>query len=235
MTVFLSLALVVAAEKPFSFADDICVPCDVSDAVPEILRQYVERVYGPVVVRLGEEDYRAVARELDVEPAAIKAVVDIETGRTHTGFFSHKRPLINFDVKVFRGMCARRGIKLPHGAAISRRGAGQKAAYSRLEAACDIDSVTAVESTFWGMFQIGGFNWKLCGATDVWDFVGRMCSSERAQLELFAGFLKNTGLVEHLRTKNWSAFARHYNGPKYAAHGYHTRLAQAYARHCKGK
>ena len=81
------------------------------------------------------------------------------------------------------------------------------------------------------MFQIGGFNWKLCGCSDIQEFVRRMSTSEREQLELFAAFIKSIGIDKALRNKDWATFARRYNGPSYASRGYHTRMAKAYQRH----
>ncbi len=45
--------------------------------------------------------------------------------------------------------------------------------------------------------------------------------------------MNNTGLLKHLRSKNWAAFARLYNGPAYASRGYHTRMATAYKKYKK--
>ena len=60
-----------------------------------------------------------------------------------------------------------------------------------------------------------------------------MSRSERDQLELFAAFIRNAGLLPALQRKDWRAFARGYNGPSYASRGYHTRLASSYAKHAK--
>ena len=84
--------------------------------------------------------------------------------------------------------------------------------------------------TFWGMFQIGGFNYKLCGCESVDEFVKLMSYSELEQLELFATFITNTGMLNDLKNRNWAAFARKYNGASYARRGYHTKMARAYAR-----
>ena len=62
--------------------------------------------------RLSEHDFEEVAAELGVEVAAIKAVTDIEAGRTHEGFWSEGKPLINFDLGVYRARAARRGVNL---------------------------------------------------------------------------------------------------------------------------
>ncbi len=186
-------------------------------------------------------DYDEIASELGIEPAAIRAVVEIETGRLQKGFNADGSVIINFDLPVFRRAAARRGVDLTRYAGsaavnpvnIARYGSQQAAQHARLEAALAIDSVAAVESTFWGMFQIGGFNWKLCGTASREEFVERMTRSEYDQLSLFANYIRNTGLLTHLRNKNWAAFARIYNGPSYAARNYHTRMAAAYRKYSK--
>lgn len=191
---------------------------------------------------LTEQDYVDVARELGVEVAAIKAVVEIETGRTRRGFNPDATPVINFDLTVFRSIATRRHIPLgryskSHSVVFSRSASGtqQRAQHARLSAAMEIDSIAAIEGTFWGMFQIGGFNWKRCGAKSHYDFMERMWRNEREQLELFAEFLRRSGLLKHLQAKNWTAFARGYNGPSYAANSYHTRLARAYKKYSVNK
>lgn len=187
-----------------------------------------------------DADYYAIADSLGVEAAAIKAVVDIETGSNRTGFHSDGRPLVNFDLGIFKRIASQRGVSLAQGQRaypetfsplnIPRYGSHQAAHYARLDGALAIDSVAAIEATFWGMFQIAGFNWKLAGAANQQDFVDRVSRSEYDQLILFANFIRNSGLLKHLRTKNWTAFAKLYNGPGYARYGYHTRMANAYAR-----
>lgn len=190
---------------------------------------------------LTEEDYVEVAEELGVEIAAIKAVVDIEAGKTHQGFWTEGKPLINFDLSMFRRMAAKNKIPLArytksHAVVFQRPnarryGSQQAAQQARLDAARQIHDLSAIEGTFWGMFQIGGFNWRKCGASSPDEFVQLMSRSERDQLELFGNFIRNTGLLPALRSKNWSAFARGYNGASYASRGYHNRMAAAYARH----
>lgn len=190
------------------------------------------------ILALTEEDFREVARELGVEVAAIKAVVEIEAGRTHEGFSAPGKPLINFDLTMFRRFATRRGVNLSkygksHSVVFNSHRGSQSKANRRLDAAMTINPHAAIEGTFWGMFQIGGFNWKKCGADSIEDFVQRMSRSERDQLDMFASFITNTGLLKHLQSKNWAAFARGYNGPSYARRSYHTRMASAYVRHSK--
>ncbi len=192
---------------------------------------------------LTDSDYVEVARELGIETATIKAVVEIETGGINEGFFEPGKPIVNFDLSVFRKYAARRKINLSkyarsHAAVfaspdVRRYGSRHAAQWARLEMAMQIDSAAAIEGTFWGMFQVGGFNWKQCGAVSMDDFVARMCFSERAQLELFADFLRSRDFVRYLKVYNWAAFARGYNGPLYKRYNYDQRLARAYAKYKK--
>lgn len=189
---------------------------------------------------LTEEDFREVAEEMGVEVAAIKAVVEIEGGRSHQGFWTEGKPVINFDATMFRRMARMNHVNLgkyhrSHAVVFARPnaaryGSQQAAQQARLDAARSIHDLSAIQGTFWGMFQIGGFNWKKCGTASAAEFVELMSRSERDQLELFATFVRNSGLLDSLRKKNWRTFARGYNGPGYASRGYHTRLANAYSR-----
>lgn len=206
-----------------------------SSTAPDTLAQQLTGL-SDTVLSLSETDFIEVAEKLGVEVAAIKAVVEIEAGRTHEGFSAPGRPLINFDLSMFRKAATRRGINLAkygksHPVVFNSHRGSQSRAHDRLEAARTIHPEAAVEGTFWGMFQIGGFNWKRCGADSIEDFEDRMSRSERDQLDLFAEFISSTGLLKHLQSKNWAAFARGYNGPSYASRGYHTRMASAYRRY----
>lgn len=195
----------------------------------------------PHFTTLTEQDFREVAEELGVETAAIKAIVDIEAGKAHEGFFKPGKPIINFDLSMYRQYAPRHGVSLASARKqapvvfnrpnTAKYGSYQAAQYARLDAARQIDRESALESTFWGMFQIGGFNYKLCGCATVDEFVEKMSRSERDQLELFAKLITNCGMVDSLRQKQWLKFATRYNGPRAKARGYHTRMAQAYARH----
>ncbi len=234
----LSLSILLSSLL-FSMTDNSAGHHNVSDTIASATKGCdLMMLPTDTILTLTETDFEEVAAELGVEVAAIKAVVEIEAGRTHEGFAAPGKPLINFDLSMFRRFATRRGVNLSkysksHSVVFASSRGSQTRAHRRLEAAKSINPHAAVEGTFWGMFQIGGFNWKKCGAENIDDFVCRMSRSERDQLEMFASFISSTGLVKHLKTKNWAAFARGYNGPGYAKRSYHTRMAQAYARHNK--
>lgn len=194
----------------------------------------------PVNYRLTEDDIRQVAKELGVEVAAIHAVVDIEAGSSHSGFYSQFEPIINFDRRFFRSLISKQPDKISQNKETYSRimvdspnQSHQQRNSRRLSLAYEIDESIAIQSTFWGMFQIGGFNWKKCGTQSPHQFAYLMSRSEHDQLELFAKFLINSDLVKYLKTKNWSAFAYYYNGPRYRSKKYHIRLAAAYKKHLR--
>lgn len=192
---------------------------------------------------LTQADYDAVAQELGIPTAAIRAVVEIEAGPQGNGFNPDNKPIINFDLTMFTQACRRHGIHLArykssHAVVFrapdrKKYGSYQAAQYARLNSAMTIDTVAALEGTFWGMFQIGGFNWKQCGCSSVQEFVELMSYSEREQLELFAQFLKQQNLVGYIRNRQWAKFALRYNGPGYKKHGYDTRMARAFAKYSR--
>lgn len=184
-------------------------------------------------LHLTESDFKLVAEELDVEVAAIKAVVEIEAGKAMKGFWAPGIPVINFDRTMYNKYknkveftTGAKGEKVPEGLT----GYALKE-WTELINARKTNAQGANMGTFWGMFQIGGFNYKLCGCGNVDEFVKRMAYSELEQLQLFAIFITNTGMVESLKKKDWRTFARKYNGPSYAKRGYHTKMATAYKKY----
>lgn len=184
---------------------------------------------------LTDEDFRIVADELGVEVAAIKAVVEIEAGKAMKGFAAPGVPVVNFDASIYRIYGKRAANKAGDKDARVPAGLSGYALreWTQLTNARKKNSDGADMGTFWGMFQIGGFNYKLCGCSTVKEFVAAMSESEFSQLELFAKFITNTGYLADLKNKNWASFARKYNGASYKKRGYHTRMAAAYKRFSK--
>ena len=144
---------------------------------------------------LTEEDFLMVAKELDVELAVIKAVVSIEAGKEMKGFWAPGIPVVNFDPKMYArfknkvpSKAGAKGEKVPEGLS----GHALKE-WTQLVNARKSNAQGANMGTFWGMFQIGGFNYRQCGCETVDEFVRLMSYSELEQLELFAAFITNGG------------------------------------------
>ena len=105
--------------------------------------------------------------------------------------------------------------------------------YERLEKAREIHKEAADASTSWGMFQVMGFNYAMCGYGSVEEMVKDMCAGEDKQLEAFARFVKFAKLQSCLEQKDWAGFARRYNGPGYAQNQYDKKLEEAYRKFTK--
>ena len=85
--------------------------------------------------------------------------------------------------------------------------------HARLVLASTLDQEAALRSASWGMFQIMGDNYKLCGFDDVIQFVNAMCEGASHHLEAFTQYVINRHLNDELQNLEWADFARQYNGP----------------------
>lgn len=185
---------------------------------------------------LTDTDIAQLARQNQLEPAALKAVVMVESnGR---GFLPDGRCKILFEGHIFWRQLVIAGINpsrlvmgnqdiLYEKMNISKYvgGAGE---YTRLEKAMNIHKTAALKSASYGLFQIMGFNHALCGYSTVTEFVEAMNVSEEKQLTAALNFMHNLKLIDILKQKNWKEFSRLYNGRRYAEYSYHTKLQNAY-------
>lgn len=193
---------------------------------------------GPKGGLLGEDDIIRAAQALGVEPAAIKAVNEVESrGR---GFLPDGRPVILFERHVMRRRLLDYGFpadkleaEYPH---IVNKAAGGYLGgareWDRFHEAEEIHRPSAIEASSWGLFQIMGMHWRHLQYPSAEAFFDAMHESEGAQLDAFVRFIQaDSRLIEALRNKDWASFARWFNGPAYAKNQYDTKLSTAYARH----
>jgi hypothetical protein len=173
-----------------------------------------------------------IAVKLDVDPAAVLAVAEVESGGGHD--LPDGRPKILFEAHWFGKLTGYRWNDTHSN--ISTRDwdrslyRGGAAEYGRLEAAAALDRTAALKSASWGLFQIMGFNHKACGFDTVEAFVDFIKGPDDADMEAFINFVKaNPPILKALREKDWKAFALHYNGPGAVA-SYSAKMADAYAR-----
>jgi len=185
---------------------------------------------------LSDADVAATAAALGCEPAAVRAVCDVESAGS--GFLPDKRPRLLFEAHVFGRLTGHRydaahpNVSAPswNRALYGAPGAHQ---YDRLAAAIALDRGAALEAASWGLFQILGLNHAQCGFAGIEDYVAAMCQTEARQLAAFAEFCRRGGLDRFLRTHDWTRFALRYNGPAEADNGYDRKLAAAYARRAR--
>lgn len=191
--------------------------------------------------RLKDEDITKAAQAFGLEPCVIQAIVDVES--SGSGFLPDGRPKILFEGHIFWKELKKKGIEpAPLQAANSdilypkwdkSHYKGGAAEWGRLERAKTINEEAALSSASYGLFQIMGFNYKACGFSSVASFVKAQSESEFEQLKSFCNFIKSEGLIPLLKSQDWAAFAKRYNGPGYAQNKYDTKLQAAYDK-CAG-
>lgn len=161
-------------------------------------------------------------------PRALRAVIAVEAAGA--GFQPDGRPKILFERHIFHRLTGGKfDASAPQVSQATPGGyEGGKAEWSRLYAAVQLDPDAAVQSASWGLGQIMGFNWKLCGEKSLLGFLLAMHNSENAQLMLMAHFLRSTGAAVPLAKMDWAGFARSYNGSAFAKNHYDSKLAAAY-------
>lgn len=177
-------------------------------------------------------DIVAAADRMQVEPAGIWAVFDVEAAGAP---FMGGKPTILPEPHRFSRATGHR-FDASHPALSSR--SWNRALYPRTQAgrwtmlldmaALDIDAAFA--SASYGAFQILGENHSVCGARDAFAFAWQEAQTVADQLEHFCRFVEGNSLAKFLRARDWAGFAKRYNGTAYAKNQYDTRLAQAYAR-----
>lgn len=183
------------------------------------------------------EDLAKEAKNMGIELAAMRAVSTVEA--KEFGFFKNGDPVILFERhKFYANLKASRGQAFADKTAAMRGDIcnpaaggylGKEAELKRLAAAQDIDDTAALMSASWGLFQLMGFNHKLCGYANVQAFVKDMRESEDYQLAAFSKFvMAQPGMLNALKAKNWALFASMYNGKNYAINQYDKKLAAAY-------
>lgn len=207
------------------------VETDIAELVSVVMESMPEADSLARYESLSEEDFEIVASELGVETAVIKAVVRIEAGSEMRGFWAPGVPVVSYSKRLFNKYHKKvKGRKEKDATVPTGLKGYALRKWTSLVNARKINAEAADLGSYWGMFQIGGYNYKLCGCSSVQEMVERVSDSEFSQLEMFAVFIRNAGMLEALQNKDWKKFARKYNGPSYAKRGYHTRMAKEYAK-----
>jgi hypothetical protein len=190
---------------------------------------------------LSELDYQNAANTLGIDVAAIKAVAHVES--RGSGFGSDGRPVLRFELHRFH--VKTKGVfhkTHPH---LSQPGAGGRGRYHNGTQAREYSLLynamllhdkgtsmvdCAIESASWGKFQVMGENWSELGWSSALHFASDMFAAEGNQLKACVKFIQAKGLKHALKSHDWAAFARGYNGAGYAESGYDSNLAQAFNR-----
>ncbi|WP_343502150.1 N-acetylmuramidase family protein [Alloyangia pacifica] len=183
--------------------------------------------------QLEDIDLPKIGAQVGVGEDELHAVMDVEA--KGSGFDSLGRVAMLFEPHVFYrelGPGAARDKAVGQGLAYQKWGTRSypSDSYPRLLAAIQIDEETALRSASWGLGQMMGFNAQMVGFTTARAMVEAFADDEEAQLQAMVDYIVAAGLDDELRRHDWAGFARGYNGPSYATHGYHTKLRNAFLK-----
>ena len=177
------------------------------------------------------------------DAALIWTVVEVETAGVTQGFGFRpdRRPQILFERHKFKAFTQGRFDAEASDLSGPAGGYGSLASqYGRLERAlalCARERLgvePALESASWGMGQVMGFNYRQAGSASSTEMVEAMKTGEDAQVQAMAAFLDANRLVKALVSRDWTSFAKRYNGPTYWKNRYDVRLAEQYQRFASG-
>lgn len=179
-----------------------------------------------------------LAADLKVEYAALTAVVEVESdNQVYAVVNGRNEPLIRWEGHYFdarlKGVDRQRardaGLASPKVGGI-KNPRSQAARWKLLTRASEVNAAAAFESASYGVGQVMGANWSKLGFASVDQLVNMARSGAAGQIELMVRYIRVFGLVDELQRLDFAGFARGYNGPGYAAGGYHLKMAAAYER-----
>ena len=199
----------------------------------------VQAAAGNLLPVLTPDDIKAAALGLGVEPAALKAVIDVECPKD--GFGADGKPTILFEPHIYYRYLTRADI-------ITKRDQLQtlfpdmvskswdkslynvRPSHDKLAVASVLNWDAAHMACSWGKGQVMGFNWEDLKYPSLKAFIDAMHESEAAQIDAMCRFITVNGLVDELQRRDWAGFALRYNGGGYKENEYDTRLAAAYKK-----
>ncbi|MCB1430499.1 MAG: N-acetylmuramidase family protein [Nitratireductor sp.] len=185
--------------------------------------------------RLDDIDLPRIGATIGVGEDELHAFMDVEAAGS--GFDIKGRPKMLFEPHRFYNNLSgkKRDQAVKAGLAYPRWGTKPypKDSYPRLERAMEIDEAAALKSASWGLTQILGENHREVGYATVQEMVRTFMADEEAHVEAMVMFLIANHIDDDLRAHRWDVVARVYNGPGYATHNYHGRMADAYRKWAK--
>lgn len=183
--------------------------------------------------RLDDIDLPRIGAQIGVGEDELHAVIEVEA--RGSGFDSEGRLSMLFEPHVFYrelGPGVERDRAVAQGLAYKSWGERSypKDSYPRLLAAIEINEDAALRSASWGLPQMMGFNAQLVGFASARAMVEAFADDEDVQLQAMVDYIVAAGLDDELRRHDWAGFAKGYNGPGYATHGYHTKLGASFLK-----
>lgn len=186
--------------------------------------------------KLDDIDLPKIAHTIGCGEDELHAVIDTETAGT--GFQSDGRLTMLYEPHVFYRQLKQLGLLRTLDRAVAAGVAYQnwglrpypKDSYPSLQTAMELNYEIALRSASYGLPQMMGFNYEVCGYPSAEALVLDFRDSEVSQLEAMVKFLIANKLADKLKNHDWAGFALGYNGPGFAKNGYDKKLAANFAK-----
>lgn len=192
------------------------------------------------------------ARGLEVQPSLLQAIIKTEARASgfQTGWFGkvkYEEPIILYECHVaYRVAVAKLGaqeanrlyrlhpdIINPYTFA-SKSNPYKYGKYSEQHAKLQkavrlLGRTIALQACSWGIGQVLGENWEMCGYSSINELVNDAYGSEMTQLDMMCRYLKNKkGMLGAMRNSDYDNIAFLYNGKNYAQNDYHNKIRKAH-------
>lgn len=184
-----------------------------------------------------------IAEKRGIEPAALLAVAEVESGgKPLWNVRGKSMPAMRFEghyfYRLLKGNKAKLARAVKAGLANPKTGgvknpASYEARYALLERAKKIDVAAALSSCSWGLGQVMGSHWKKLDYASPQALVAEASSGIDGQIEVMARYIDKFGLVDELQSLGFASFAAQYNGPNYRINDYDGKMKRAHARYVK--
>lgn len=182
-------------------------------------------------IRLKDLDFNIMAEKYDIDVNILKAFILTEC--SGYGFYENTNyPVIRLENhwfnKLTKGKYKESHPHLTTHFEVKNYNLKGVAEITRFDEAFELDEKAACLSTSWGLGQVMGFNYEVCGYDDIFDFVRDMFISELYQLTGMLEYMKFHKIMKFLKEKNMSAVFSAYNGKDYAEYGYDEKFQKNY-------
>lgn len=181
------------------------------------------------------DEIGGIAKQNRLSHSGLLAVTEVESaGRVFAKVNGRNEPVIRFEGHYFdrrlsgnkRAQARRAGLASPKAGRV-KNPRSQAGRWALLKRAAEIDRQAAYESVSWGVGQVMGAHWAWLGYGSIDEMVNQCRSGLSGQVEVMVRYIVKAALASALRARQWSVFARGYNGPAYRKYSYHTKMAAA--------
>lgn len=160
--------------------------------------------------------FRDSAAKLGVDEAFLRAIAEKEGGGN--GFYITGKPVVRMENHILDRYYASKGKTFNAAAKYGSNKVGA-AEYDRFMKAYEDNPEAAIYSTSFGAFQIMGFNALPLGYPSYSDFYRKMSGSANDQFDAMIRFIQKNNLIQYIKSRDYSSFAKKYNGSVTYAQG----------------